>query len=29
MTEKQDKIYRKGGKLPSERKRKTALKYHL
>lgn len=29
MTKKKDKIYRKGGKLPSERKRKTVLKYHL
>ena len=29
MTGKQDKIYRKGGKLQSERKRKTVLKYHL
>ena len=29
MTEKQDKIYRKGGTLPSERKRKTMLEYHL
>ena len=29
MTEKKVKIYRKGGKLPSERKRKTVLKYHL
>lgn len=29
MTGKKDKIYRKGGKLPSERKRKTMLEYHL
>lgn len=29
MTKKQDKIYMKGGKLPSERKRKTMLEYHL
>ncbi len=29
MTEEKDKIYKKGGKLPSERKRKTVLKYHL